>query len=284
MNEIIANIDQYANIGLTYLQNTTILIVTIAVGMIIGLFGLKLKRVFSAFMGILIGAIIGGIIAESTGVQPMIALGIIAGSALLLAILFGIVCRIGIFFYMLFMVAGLFFVVTQNQSLIFIGIAFGLGLVAAIITMIWFDPFIIIFTSIDGGLVAGQAIVSLAGLDQMLVACIAIPVALSALFMLIQFLMRSKQVGKDQTEKAKTHKAKTSRENEVEEARRILDLDDIDDLDDDYEDDEDYYNDDSESDDEEDYSEDRYDGEYDDYDEENCEDESLEEDDDFTFV
>ena len=60
MNDVITRIDQITGTGMLFLQNMTVLIITIVIGLIVGLFGLKLVRVWAAFMGFLLGAAAGG--------------------------------------------------------------------------------------------------------------------------------------------------------------------------------------------------------------------------------
>ena len=123
-----------------------------------------------------------------------------------------------------------------------------LGLILAIVTMKMFDPLVIIITSIYGGYMAGNAAVSMFGLSDYLAAVIGVPVVLIAICVAVQFIMRSRQVGRKQVKKAGEHREKESREAEVEQARMLLDddnmdeaevtdLEDDDDLETDYDDD-----------------------------------------------
>lgn len=79
------------------------------------------------------------------------------------------------------------------------------------------------------------------GLDENILAVIAVPVVLIILCMCVQFIMRSRQVGRKQEEKADEKKLQISRETEVEKARMLLDDDDLEESEDvfDYDDDDD---------------------------------------------
>lgn len=298
MNEIIGSVSQYAGTGIAFLHSTTVLIATIILGAFLGIFGLKLSRIWSALVGFILGLGIGSAIVVAASLTGMKALGVLLGCAAVLAVVFCIFYKIGMFFYLILITAGLVAYVAGSASIVVIGVGALLGLIFAILSVKWFDPVVIIVTSGNGAILTGRSIVSLLMLEKLLPAEIGIPVVLFIIFMVIQFFMKSKQVGKEQTKHAKEHKAKTSRENEVERARNMLDLDDLEDeYDDDYEDDESYYDDEScDEDDEflddddfeyyEDDEEEYYDDEVmedDDFDEYE-EDDELEEDDDFTIL
>lgn len=75
----------------------------------------------------------------------------------------------------------------------------------------------------------GNAAVSMLGLGNYLAAVIGVPVVLIAICVAVQFIMRSRQVGRKQVKKAGEHREKESREAEVEQARMLLDDDNMDD-------------------------------------------------------
>ncbi len=271
MNEVVTRIDQITGTGMLFLQNMTVLIITIVIGLMIGLFGLKLVRVWAAFMGFLLGAAAGGGIASAANLSEMASVGVMLGGALLMAVLACIFYKVGIFFYMIFLVTGLCVLITKMSTLPVLGISLALGLIVAIVTMKVFDALVIIVTSISGGFMTGSAVVSMVGLNKNMIAVIAIPLALIILCMCVQFIMRSRQVGRKQEKRADEKKRQISRETEVEKARLLLDDYPEDDILDEELDDFDY--------DEDEYSED------------DLEDESelelgddLEEDDDFKII
>ena len=49
MSDMMTQVNQIVGNGLSFLQSTVILAVTICIGLIIGLFGLKLARVWAAW-------------------------------------------------------------------------------------------------------------------------------------------------------------------------------------------------------------------------------------------
>lgn len=223
MNEVITRMDQFAGTGVSFMENMTALIIAVVIGLIIGLFGLKLVRVWAAFMGFLLGAAAGGGIARVAGLNDMASVGAMLGGAVLLAVLACIFYKVGIFFYMIFVVAGFCLFILQANSLLFVGISLAIGLIVAIITVKVFDPLVIIVTSISGGFMAGNALVSMVGLSDNLIVAIVVPLVLIIICACVQFIMRSRQVGKKQVKKADEHRKQSSRETEVEQARKLLD-------------------------------------------------------------
>lgn len=234
MDELITRIDQIAGTGLAFVGNMTVLIITIVIGLLIGFFGLKLARVWAAFVGFLLGTAAGGGIVHVTGLSGMISVGVLLGTAVLFAILACIFYKIGIFFFVIFIVTGLSVFITQTTSLPVLGISLVLGIVAAIISVKLFDPIVIIVTSISGGVAIGDSIVQMTGMNNSIAVVIAVPLVLTVLCAAVQFIMRSRQLGKKQAEKANEKKLQISRESEVEQARSLLE-DDFEDMPSDFE-------------------------------------------------
>ena len=63
MSDMMTQVNQIVGNGLSFLQSTVILAVTICIGLIIGLFGLKLARVWAALVGLVLGVAAGGIVS-----------------------------------------------------------------------------------------------------------------------------------------------------------------------------------------------------------------------------
>ena len=234
MDELITRIDQIAGTGLAFIGNMTVLIITIVIGLLIGFFGLKLVRVWAAFVGFLLGTAAGSGIVHVAGLSGMISMGVLLGTAVLFAILTCIFYKIGIFFFVIFTVMGLCAFITRTTSLPVLGISMVLGIVAAIISVKLFDPMVIIVTSISGGVAVGDSIVQMTGMNNSIAAVIAVPLVLAVLCAAVQFIMRSRQLGKKQAERANEKKLQISRESEVEQARSLLE-DDFEDMPSDFE-------------------------------------------------
>ena len=159
----------------------------------------------------------------------MASVGAMAGGAVILAILVCVFYRVGIFFFVWLAIFSMGVSAINQQVIPVIVVCGVLGLVLAIVTMKMFDPLVIIITSIYGGYMAGNAAVSMLGLGNYLAAVIGVPVVLIAICVAVQFIMRSRQVGRKQVKKAGEHREKESREAEVEQARMLLDDDNMDD-------------------------------------------------------
>lgn len=271
MNDVMIQINQVAGSGLMLLQNTVVLAVTIAIGMIIGLFGLKLARVWSALVGLVLGVGAGAIVSVAAGLTGMTSVAVIAGGGVLFAVLACIFYKVGMFFFVWMIVFGMGMTAIGEDILVPVMIICAvLGLILGIITLKFFDPLVIILTSLYGGILAGSAAVSLVGLNDFLAAVLAVPAVLFVIFMAVQFIMRSRQVGKKQVKQAGERRKRESREAEVELARMLLDdeEDDPDDLAEAYD------------------LDDEYDDEYDDSGEDELEEEydDLDLDDDFQII
>lgn len=236
MNEVLTQANQITETGLSYIQTTVVLIVTIGLGLLVGLLGLKLVRVWAALAGLLLGAAIGGVVVYFAGLTGWAAAGAVLGCGVVLAILGAVLRKPGIFVYILVSVAGGCISLIGITSIPVIAISLALGLVLAIATMKLFDPLVIIITSINGGVTAGTALTELIGMQDNMAVTILVPLVLSAVCVCVQFILRSRQVGRKQVRKAIELRKQESRENEVEEARKLLDgeLEDIDSADEDY--------------------------------------------------
>ena len=229
MSDMMTQVNQIVGNGLSFLQSTVILAVTICIGLIIGLFGLKLARVWAALVGLVLGVAAGGIVSVVAGLDGMASVGAMAGGAVILAILVCVFYRVGIFFFVWLAIFSMGVSAINQQVIPVIAVCGVLGLILAIVTMKMFDPLVIIITSIYGGYMAGNAAVSMFGLGNYLAAVIGVPVVLIAICVAVQFIMRSRQVGRKQVKKAGEHREKESREAEVEQARMLLDDDNMDD-------------------------------------------------------
>ena len=75
MSDMMTQVNQIVGNGLSFLQSTVILAVTICIGLIIGLFGLKLARVWAALVGLVLGVAVGGIVSVVAGLNGMASVG-----------------------------------------------------------------------------------------------------------------------------------------------------------------------------------------------------------------
>ena len=206
-------------------QMMIVAIVSIVTAAILCFLGLKLKRVLSALTGLAIGAVIGGVAAVIAGMSGMAFVGVIAGCAVVAAILMGIFYKIGIFFWTFSSVALLAGSFLDISQMLFAIICLAPGLIAAIVTMFVFEPFVIIISGLSGAITIGANAVTLLGMDDNLIVRIIITLIFAVLGIVVQFMMRSREIGKKEKDYAEEFRSTTSMEAEVERARRLLDDD-----------------------------------------------------------
>lgn len=231
MDELMTIMNELANADISQIrisdgQMMIAAIVSIVIAAVLCFFGLKLKRVLAALTGLTMGAIIGAVAAVIAGLSGMALAGVILGCAVVAAILMGIFYKIGIFFWSfssVVFVAGSFLDIKQ---MLFAAICLALGLIAAIVTMFVFEPFVIIISSLSGAISIGVNAVTLLGMDDNLIVRLIITLILAVLGVGVQFMMRSREIGKKEKDYADEFRATTSMEAEVERARRLLDDDD----------------------------------------------------------
>ena len=223
INEIMNQLKTIIEIHQEVVQG--IIIALAVIGLIVSFFGLKLMRLLDVLIGFTIG-VAGGLAAVILlGLTGPAAIGVIAGAGLVLAILCGVFYRVGSFLWAFAAFAEVLIVLVPIPMPWILIVAGGLGLVYAIVTAIYPEPFMIVVTAIWGGTVAGISILTLAGFTQFLFQIVAV-VVISAIGIIIQFKMRSREVGKKDRIQSEKVKESVSRETEVEMARQILDGED----------------------------------------------------------
>ena len=188
----------------------------IAIGILIGFFGLKLVKVVAAFLGFLIGAGVGAGIC---------ALAVILVCAILLAVVSFLVYRLGVFVMIFICSMGVLAAVIPAQSSVITIVELAVALVLAILAAIFAEPMIIVITGIAGGFLAGPAILDLAGITDPSWLKYVAGAVLAFVGLMIQFMMQSSKIGKKERIKSEHIKEQVSMENEVEKARMILDED-----------------------------------------------------------
>ena len=195
----------------------------IAIGILIGFFGLKLVKVVAAFLGFLIGAGAGAGICAIAGIEGIASVAIILVCAILLAVLSFLVYRLGVFVMIFICSMGVLAAVIPVQSSVITIVELAVALVLAILAAIFAEPMIIVITGIAGGFLAGPAILDLAGITDPSWLKYAAGAVLAFVGLMIQFMMQSSKIGKKERIKSEHIKEQVSMENEVEKARMILD-------------------------------------------------------------
>ena len=198
------------------------LIVTTVIGIFLSMFGLKLIRLWSALLGLVAGAGIGFAVTELAGLEPMIVVGATIGGGIVLAFLAGFFYRFGIFLMALLTGTYIAILFVNPQDWIFLGVCLAIGLVIALLALKFVEPIMIVVTSILGGVLAGDAIATLAELDNPIFGY-GIMVLVAIVGGIIQFTLESGKRKKKNLKKAAEIREQNSTENEVEKARAMFD-------------------------------------------------------------
>ena len=198
------------------------LIVTTVIGIFLSMFGLKLIRLWSALLGLVAGAGIGFAVTELAGLEPMIVVGATIGGGIVLAFLAGFLYRFGIFLLALLSGTYIAILFVNPQDWIFLGVCLAIGLVIALLALKFVEPITIVVTSILGGVLAGDAIATLAELDNPIFRY-GLMVLVAIVGGIIQFTMESGKRKKKNLKKAAEIREQNSTENEVEKARAMFD-------------------------------------------------------------
>lgn len=198
------------------------LIVTTVIGIFLSMFGLKLIRLWSALLGLVAGAGIGFAVTELAGLEPMIVVGATIGGGIVLAFLAGFFYRFGIFLLALLTGTYIAILFVNPQDCIFLGVCLAIGLVIALLALKFVEPIMIVVTSILGGVLAGDAIATLAEFDNPIFRY-GIMVLVAIVGGIIQFTLESGKRKKKNLKKAAEIREQNSTENEVEKARAMFD-------------------------------------------------------------
>lgn len=198
------------------------LIVTTVIGIFLSMFGLKLIRLWSALLGLVAGAGIGFAVTELAGLEPMIVVGATIGGGIVLAFLAGFFYRFGIFLLALLTGTYIAILFVNPQDWIFLGVCLAIGIVIALLALKFVEPIMIVVTSIIGGVLAGDAIATLAELGNPIFRY-GIMVLVAIVGGIIQFTLESGKRKKKNLKKAAEIREQNSTENEVEKARAMFD-------------------------------------------------------------
>ena len=184
----------------------------IAIGILIGFFGLKLVKVVAAFLGFLIGAGVGAGICALAGIEGIASVAVILVCAILLAVVSFLVYRLGVFVMIFICSMGVLAAVIPAQSSVITIVELAVALVLAILAAIFAEPMIIVITGIAGGFLAGPAILDLAGITDPSWLKYAAGAVLAFVGLMIQFMMQSSKIGKKERIKSEHIKEQVSME------------------------------------------------------------------------
>ncbi|MGE9975037.1 hypothetical protein ACQRAS_03335 [Coprococcus catus] len=209
------------------------LVISAVIGLIACLFGLKLVRFLNAICGLAVGAVLGILAAYLIQTDLKIGLAIVAAAALILTIMSAVFKKFGAFLLCLSValeVVGMF----QMQNFTMLAVTGVAGIIIAVLTMIWFEPLVIIVTSLSGGMGLGNAVAQMVGIQNPYIT-LGICAAGIAIGLIVQFMMKSREIGRREARHSRQVKEEISIESEIDRARSILDLDDEEEDEDEYE-------------------------------------------------
>ena len=209
------------------------LVISAVIGLIVCLFGLKLVRFVNAICGLAVGAVLGILAAYLIQTDLKIGLAIVAAAALILTIMSAVFKKFGAFLLCLSValeVVGMF----QMQNFTMLAVTGVAGIIIAVLTMIWFEPLVIIVTSLSGGMGLGNAVAQMVGIKNPYIT-LGICAAGIAIGLIVQFMMKSREIGRREARHSRQVKEEISIESEIDRARSILDLDDEEEDEDEYE-------------------------------------------------
>lgn len=209
------------------------LVISAVIGLIVCLFGLKLVRFLNAICGLAVGAVLGILAAYLIQTDLKIGLAIVAAAALILTIMSAVFKKFGAFLLCLSValeVVGMF----QMQNFTMLAVTGVAGIIIAVLTMIWFEPLVIIVTSLSGGMGLGNAVAQMVGIKNPYIT-LGICAAGIAIGLIVQFMMKSREIARREARHSRQVKEEISIESEIDRARSILDLDDEEEDEDEYE-------------------------------------------------
>ena len=231
INEIITQMDAVAQNGIEIPFSA--LVISAVIGLIVCLFGLKLVRFLNAICGLAVGAVLGILAAYLIQTDLKVGLAIVAAAALILTIVSAVFKKFGAFLLCLSValeVVGMF----QMQNFTMLAVTGVAGIIIAVLTMIWFEPLVIIVTSLSGGMGLGNAVAQMVGIQNPYIT-LGICAAGIAIGLIVQFMMKSREIGRREARHSRQVKEEISIESEIDRARSILDLDDEEEDEDEYE-------------------------------------------------
>ena len=200
--------------------------ITVLLGILSCFFGLKLARSWSFLTVFVIGTGAAAAVAMQITSDETLSgiIGLAAG--IILAIVFAILKRAGMFVTAFVLGAALSIYWLRPANLIWLLVCVGIGLVFALLTIKLFVPVLMLLTGVTGAVCISQAGTVLLGhagveLERWMVT-LAFAV-LAVLGILVQFLMESGKRQKLHLIKAAEIREQNSTENEVDKARALLD-------------------------------------------------------------
>lgn len=225
----IASIEQMfdgANLSLSTLSGTTLAVVVIlaVVSILWCFFGLKMVRIWSAILGFALGGFIGLKIAAQFQLDTRVILIIGIAAGIVLACLGAILYRVGIFLVVGLAAESLAFSLIQPANTLMTLVCFGIGLVVALLTVVYAEPVTMVVTALYGAIGLGRIVALILPIDTGKGGWISYLLIFVFLMLgaWVQFLLESGKRKKQSIRKAKEIREQNSAEKEVEKARALM--------------------------------------------------------------
>ena len=214
-----------------------ILIAVAVISVLLCFLGIKMMRIFNAVAGAVLGAGIAYTALSFVQVDTRTQWIIVGISALILAILAGVVKKVGCFLFSIVGITGMLSYVLNaspnaNNWLLY-AISGGVAMLVALLGIKWMNPIYIISGAFAGGI--GSVLLKLPLPDVsnpflLKLGMYAIPVLIGCV---VQFILKSREIGRKEAKHSAEVKKEISMEEEVENARALFD-DTVEDLDEDF--------------------------------------------------
>lgn len=213
-----------------------ILIGVAVISVLLCFLGIKMMRIFNAVAGAILGAGIAYTILGFVQVDTRTQWIIIGVSALVLAVLTGVVRKVGCFVFSLVAITGMLSYVlnasSSSDNWLLYAISGGVAMLIALLGIKWMDPIYIVSGAFAGGIGLGSVLLNLPLPDVsnpmfLKLAVYGVPVLIGCV---VQFILKSREIGRKEAKHSAEVKKEISMEEEVENARALFD-DDKDDMD-----------------------------------------------------
>lgn len=202
-------------------MNIVVLVGTVIISIILCLFGIKLMRIGNALAAAVLGAGIGYYGAELAGMDVKTQMLLAIAGAVILGALAAIFKKFGAFLFCMIGVTGMLILLTRPGNWIFYAVYGGIGMLFAIAAMNWLDAVYIFATAFVGGVGIGTIIRKFILIDNIgvVIAIFVIPVVMGCI---VQFILKSREIGRKEAAHSEEVKKEISKEEEVESARALF--------------------------------------------------------------
>ncbi|MDD6441100.1 MAG: DUF4203 domain-containing protein [bacterium] len=202
-------------------MNIVVLVGTVIISIILCLFGIKLMRIGNALAAAVLGAGIGYYGAELAGMDVKTQMLLAIAGAVILGALAAIFKKFGAFLFCMIGVTGMLILLTRPGNWIFYAVYGGIGMLFAIAAMNWLDAVYIFATAFVGGVGIGTIIRKFIVTDNIgvVIAIFVIPVVMGCI---VQFILKSREIGRKEAAHSEEVKKEISKEEEVESARALF--------------------------------------------------------------